>query len=79
MELIIDGLVVMVIGMSVVFLFLVLLVIMMHVNAKIIAWYNKKYPEPVPKAAGGGAAPRGDDLSEIALVIAAVKSFGNKG
>ena len=72
-----QGLIVMVIGMSVVFSFLILLVLTMTINAKIIELYNNKFPEPVPQVAG--PKPNGVDLSEIALVVAAVKSFGNKG
>lgn len=66
---ILDGLIIMFVGMSVVFFFLVLIIFAMRVMSAIVL---KFFPEKeVPVAS---AARRSDD-SEIAAAIAAVKAF----
>ena len=42
-----DGLIIMVIGMGVVFVFLMLMVWAMHGMHNFLAWFNKFMPEPV--------------------------------
>ncbi|MEA3492200.1 MAG: OadG family protein [Campylobacterota bacterium] len=63
----------MVLGMTVVFLFLALLVQVMKVQAKII---NKYFPEKKAVAAGAKtAAPAADDSAKTAAIIAAITEF----
>jgi oxaloacetate decarboxylase (Na+ extruding) subunit gamma len=63
-----EGLELMVAGMSVVFLFLALMVLVMNLSAGILKRFDK--PEEAKKA-GAGAA--GDPMAEVAVAIAAVQ------
>jgi sodium pump decarboxylase gamma subunit len=67
-----EGLTLMIAGMAVVFIFLSILVGMMHWTARVLAPHAHLFPEnkTVSRASKGLA---GDD-SEIALVIAAIKA-----
>ncbi|WP_233142983.1 OadG family protein [Marispirochaeta aestuarii] len=63
-----QGLVLTVVGMTVVFLFLTLLVILMNVLSAVVIRY---FPEPVVEVAESS----GSKDAEIAAVIAAVKAY----
>lgn len=65
-----EGFILMVIGMTVVFLFLLLLVILMKLLSVFVAWFNKIYPEDVKK----DQQKKSHNYGEIALAIAAVKA-----
>lgn len=66
----------MIIGMSGVFLFLVLLVIVTNVSYAVIKQINKFFPE---KEAALAAVPLRDTGNEVAAAIAAAYSMKNKG
>lgn len=65
-----EGLTVLVVGMTTVFAFLVLLVVIMQGSSWFFARFAHLFPEPEQPA---GASLR-DDLSEIAVVIAALRA-----
>jgi sodium pump decarboxylase gamma subunit len=65
-----DGLIIMAIGMGVVFLFLTLMVIVMNISANIF----KLFPEEVQTESKINRVIEQND--EIAIVVAAVKAFG---
>ncbi|MBN2530641.1 MAG: OadG family protein [Deltaproteobacteria bacterium] len=64
-----EGLELMVAGMSVVFLFLALMVLVMNLSAGILKRFDK--PEEAIQTAGAGKA--GDPMAEVAIAIAAVQ------
>jgi oxaloacetate decarboxylase gamma subunit len=72
-----EGLKFMVLGMLIVFLFLVVLVEVMKLQAKIInKYFPEKTPEvPVSKATTGNAA---DEAHHVAAIVAAVAEFRKK-
>lgn len=63
-----------IIGMSSVFVFLIILVIIMYLTARIVVLLNRWFPEAEPVQEN--AKRRRDD--EIAVAIAAVKAFQNR-
>jgi sodium pump decarboxylase gamma subunit len=65
----------MVIGMSVVFVFLIVMVLAMNIMAALMKPLAKLIPEPQEKQVVKVRKPAGDDLEEIAVAIAAVNSF----
>ena len=65
-----QGLIVVVVGMTTVFAFLVLLVVLMKVSAWFFRKFAHLFPEPEPPAPGDAS----DELSTIAIVIAAVRA-----
>lgn len=62
----------MVIGMGVVFFFLVIMVFSMNIMSAVIAKYNEIYPEQVQEEKQTVSS---DNNQEIAVVLAAVKAF----
>lgn len=66
-----------IIGMTVVFVFLVMLVFVMKILGYLVKWLEKYYPEPVP-AASPAAAPAADNNTLVAIAIAAAKRFKSK-
>lgn len=68
-----NGLMITVIGMGVVFSFLCILVIAMHVSAKIMTIVNKFFPEPVLVTAKAKVSSSSEE--EIAVAIAAAKAL----
>lgn len=71
MDIILQGLDLLVAGMLIVFLFLMLLVYVMNVAAKIIPRFNHILPDEEPKKKSRPAA-KSDDFTDIAIAIAAV-------
>ena len=69
-NLILESVKFMVLGMAVVFTFLTLLIIVVNVQAKIIA---KFFPEETPKAPVAAGQP--DEAHHVAAIIAAVTEF----
>lgn len=72
MELFLQGLNLMVVGMLTVFLFLVLLVLAMMGAARFFKRYAHLFPEPEPKK---HIEKISSDHADIALAVAAVKDF----
>lgn len=71
-----QGLVLMVIGMSVVFVFLILMIGAMNIMAALMKPLAKLIPEPEEKQViKVKKVAAGDGLEEIAVAIAAVNSF----
>lgn len=68
-EMIIESLKFMVLGMSVVFTFLVILIIVVNIQAKLIAKFFKE-EEVIPDI-----LPTVDDAHHVAAIVAAVKEF----
>ena len=62
-----------VIGMSVVFVFLLILVVLMHGMSLLVKALEKYFPQAVPQAAAAGT-----DNTLIAIAIAAAKKFQTK-
>ncbi len=71
MDIILQGLDLLVAGMLIVFLFLMLLVYVMNLTAKIIPRFNHILPDEAPKKKARPAA-KSDDHTAIAIAIAAV-------
>ena len=69
MELLMQGLVLMVIGMATVFAFLVLMIVAMSASAAFFRKYAHLFPEEEEQA-----APVCDPLAPIAVAIAAVRA-----
>lgn len=71
MELLMQGLVLMVIGMATVFSFLVLLILAMNGSAAFFSKFAHLFPEAVAEAPKPAAA---DPVAEIAVALAAIKA-----
>lgn len=69
-----QGGVTMVVGMGIVFSFLVILVFSMHIMSNVVAWLNKVCPLPVKEVKQTKKASTDD--SEIAVAIAVAMSQG---
>lgn len=63
------GLTVLVTGMTVVFAFLIMLVAVMDISARLFRKFGHLFPDQDPAASAGGPA----DLSDIAVIIAALR------
>jgi sodium pump decarboxylase gamma subunit len=72
MELLMQGLVLMVIGMATVFAFLMLLIVSMSTSAVFFRKFSHLFPEEAPAAQKPVAA--GDPAAEIAVVLAAIRA-----
>jgi len=70
-----EGLKFMVLGMLIVFAFLVVLVQVMKLQAKLI---NKFFPEETPDAPKASAKNAADDSHHVAAIVAAVTDFRKK-
>lgn len=73
--LLLEGVKLMLVGMAVVFSFLALLVAAMRGSAAFCLQFAHLFPEPEP--AVDRSAGQRDDLAEVALAIAAVKTRSN--
>jgi oxaloacetate decarboxylase gamma subunit len=73
-NLIVEGLKFMTIGMSVVFVFLAMLVWVINIQAKIV---NKFFPEP-PKPVKKVPPKTDDDEEIVAAIIGAITAYRNK-
>ena len=71
MENLMDGVVLMVIGMATVFVFLVLLILAMNGSAAFFRKFAHLFPEEVKSAPTKSAA---DPVAQIAVAIAAIKA-----
>lgn len=70
-----EGLSAMVIGMGVVFSFLIILVISMGIMSKVVLWLNTIFPEKVVEVAKKvKKAAKGSDDAEVAVAIAVANS-----
>lgn len=72
-----EGLVVMVMGMGVVFCFLLILVFAMQIMSKVVGKLNEIFPEKLPeqKVSGGTKAPKDDEAIAVAIAMA-IKARG---
>ncbi len=68
-ELLKTGVFVMLIGMGTVFLFLLIMICMMHVNSAVLRYINKYCPE-IPDTPQSNKKTAQNDLAEIAIAIA---------
>ena len=73
MEILLQGLVLLVAGMGIVFAFLALLVFVMNGAAKIVPRFNSILPDEAPKKKPAKKAVASDDVA-IALAIAVARS-----
>ena len=64
------GLTIMLVGMGVVFAFLVIMIFVMQISTKVISVLNKLFPEVVPEVKTNKKKQKQNDDSEIALAIA---------
>jgi sodium pump decarboxylase gamma subunit len=72
MELLMQGVVLMVIGMATVFAFLVLLIVAMNSSAAFFRKFSHLFPEEEVQAGKPAAAV--DPVAEIAVALAAIRS-----
>jgi len=72
MELLMQGLVLMVIGMATVFAFLVLLILAMNGSSAFFSKFAHLFPEEVVDAPK--AAAKADPVAEIAVALAAIRA-----
>jgi len=68
-NLVLEGMKFMVLGMSIVFLFLLLLIASMNVLSKVVHRY---FPEPRTPESGVGGTPAADKLKKVAAIAAAI-------
>ena len=73
MDLLMQGIVLMVIGMATVFSFLVLLILAMNGSAAFFRKYAHLFPEEAPVQAKAAPAAA-DPVAEIAVALAAIKA-----
>lgn len=73
--LIAEGLWLMIVGMFVVFSFLILLVITMNLSAVFFEWFGDYFPEPTLQESKPASS---ENQSEIAAVLAAVYHYQNR-
>ncbi len=73
-----EGLTVLAIGFSSVFVFLVILIAAMNIQAVVIRYLNKVFPVTVPETASPKAIKASDD-AEIAIAIACATLKQNHG
>ena len=71
MELLEEGLIAMCIGMGVVFTFLTVLIIAMHIMSKVVIRLNSIFPEKI-EAPAKSKKSAGNEEEQIAVAIAAV-------
>ena len=77
MAILAQGLVLMVAGMGIVYVFLALLVWVMNRAADLVPRFNHILPDPAPKKKSAPAKTSGHDDATVAIAIAAVKNrFG---
>ena len=70
-----QGLVLLVAGTAIVFIFLYLLVMMMRLTARVVPRFNHLLPDPSPKRPAARPAPAGDAIAiAIAAAVAARRS-----
>jgi sodium pump decarboxylase gamma subunit len=72
MELLMQGVTLMVIGMATVFSFLVLLILAMNGSAAFFSKFAHLFPEEVNESSKAG--PKSDPVAEIAVALAAIKA-----
>ncbi len=70
MELLMQGVVLMVIGMATVFAFLVLMIVAMNCSAAFFRKFAHLFPEETAPAKSGGADP----MAAVAVALAAIKA-----
>jgi len=71
MELFMQGIVLMVVGMATVFIFLMLLVLAMQVSAAFFRKYAHLFPEESQQSSGSTAV---DPAVQVAIAVAAIKA-----
>lgn len=71
-----EGLIAMCIGMGVVFTFLIVLIIAMHIMSKVVIWLNGIFPEKIETPAKGKKSDSGKEEEQIAVAIAAIMAKG---
>ncbi|MBR1966261.1 MAG: OadG family protein [Lentisphaeria bacterium] len=74
MQLFLDGLRLMVMGMGVVFLFLCIMILCMNLMSKVLAPFAKHF-EPAPAAKPAAKKPSQSDADIAAAAVAAVELF----
>ena len=79
-----QGLVLMVVGVSIVLLFLGVLVLVLKVSARIVPRFNHILPdnrpaEPVPMQAPAAAPPSHDEAAAVAIAVAAAEARRGSG
>ena len=73
-----DGLIIMVIGMGVVFLFLLILVFSMNGLYKFMLWFNKFMPEPIDEPKTKKIRNNNNNDDDETLVAIAIAACANK-
>lgn len=71
-----NGLILMIIGMLTVFVFLLIMVIVMFISAKVVKFIGKFMPE-VEETRESSITRAVETHEDIAIVLAAVKQFSN--
>ena len=74
-----DGLVLLVLGMGMVFVFLTIMVGLISVSARVLSRFEHLLPpETPPSSPGARRGPAGDDQDLIAVLTAAVRRYQNE-
>jgi len=66
-----EGLVAMIVGMTVVFLFLIIMIFSMDIMSKIVLWLNKIFPEQIVETAKKVKKVATGGEEEVAVAVAA--------
>lgn len=79
LNLVVESIKFMIIGMTVVYAFLILLVYAMTIQSKVVTRFFPEKKQPVQKPAiSQEAATEVDDSSTIAAIVGAIKAYKNK-
>lgn len=76
LDVLMDGLIIMVIGMGVVFVFLMFMVWAMHGMHHFLAWFNKFMPEPIEVVKT--KKTKNDNENDEAIIAVAIAACANK-
>lgn len=74
-----EGLTVLCIGFSAVFVFLIIMIFSMHIMTAVVGWLNKVFPVAAPAVAASKASKAVSDDTEIAIAVACAALKQNHG
>ncbi len=74
-----EGLTVLCIGFSTVFVFLTIMIFSMHIMTAVVNWLNKVFPVASPVAATSKSSKAASDDAEIAIAVACAALKQNHG
>ncbi|MBE0494958.1 MAG: OadG family protein [Campylobacterales bacterium] len=77
-NLVAEGLKFMVLGITTVFLFLMLMVALLYVQSAILTTFFPQKPTPKPHTSGSASSSSSDETTLVAVISAAIQTFRNQ-